>query len=183
MESQLDRDGAIRSPRLQRHLQSCSKCAAWLQKRRQLEDYLQAPSACPVSPAKLQHLQMQIQEILAHQPSKHSGADAAKRTTFNFGPIVRTAAAIVLLGAGLFGLYEYQSHQDKSGSGALDPSQLVTNSAAWHEQLGQWAGLSEQPIRIEVSNLAADARAGIIFLKNCIPTETPARSDSPPESK
>lgn len=161
MEAQLDRHGAIQSARLQQHLQSCPACRLWLQSHQQLERRLQIPQPCPVSPARISRLQAQLQQRLSESP-----AAAGQRT---WRPAVRFAAAVLLLAAGLGLLYVYQSRTAQLPSGAADVLQLMTPSGGW-QQIPRWAALSEQPIRTELGNLAADARGAMHFLVNCIPS-------------
>ncbi|MBP8606202.1 MAG: hypothetical protein KBI46_10245 [Phycisphaerae bacterium] len=160
MEGQLDRHGAIQSPPLLRHVQHCPACSRWLQTHQQLQRRLQHPLPSPVSPARISRLQARLQQRL-------SEAGRIRKAPFRPAAL-QSAAAVLLLGAGIGLLYVYYAPTAPVSSGAADALQLITPAAGW-QQIPQWAALSEQPLRTEVSNLAADARRAMQFLVTCLP--------------
>lgn len=177
MEAQLDRDGAIRSFHLQQHLKNCPECSAWFQTYRQLENCLQKPLVVQSDPARMKHVRLYIQQRLAHQAPVQPSTNVSRNTAIRLGPVMQTAAAMVLLGAGLWIVYVSQSGHDQSGSEIAFMARQVTSSTALNPRIPQWAALPEQPIRQEVYNLAEDAQAAVTFIANCIPTHTPGWTD------
>ena len=165
IEKDVDDHGEVTNKLLLRHLEKCTACRQW---RAVLLEIGRELRECPeyVSDVNIQQMQASIEQKVSSSRDYGLPEGASMFRTYRLRWAFAAAAAVMLIGAGLFSLYLQRSDENNYNY-TLDS--ISRSSAGLQKQMPMLASLPESVMESEIQNVENEVRDGVAFVQNCIP--------------
>jgi anti-sigma-K factor RskA len=169
IEKQIDDTGQVTSAGLLRHLDTCPACRHWRDSLLRIQQQLQTASP-PVSDSDIQRIQATLRDSLSAKRSPViSQTGRTPHTRYRIGLAVSTAAAVILVAAGLFSVYNRPEPEIVNYHEAIAPVTQLPRQL--QHRVSELVKLSDQMIESEMNRTKQDLRQSVGFIQSCLPQE------------
>src|SRR6056297_370578 len=161
VEYETDTYGAIKSPALIKHIESCDNCRRHYHSLLNIEDRLRAKPAYRIDDDQLDTIQTNISKAIRTNPVNQILPRKQHKKLYTYA---LPAAAIIILLLSLSILFTNDLSQKDRSVDRQKLAHLISGSDNMADQFSQFLTMPENSVESEVNNLISNAKRLVSFL-------------------